>query len=89
MLCLVILHSKCHELLTKYEDIIQHLSGSTLCFVEENSNLKLHSISDIVGDHTEIHLLLKVMYQYTYTCFVYLILTMYNYTINILMMIII
>jgi len=64
MLCLVILHSKCHELLTKYEDIIQQLSGSTLCFVEENSNLKLHSISDIVGDHTEIHLLLKVMYQY-------------------------
>lgn len=35
-----------------------------MCFVEENSNLKLHSISDIVGDHTEIHLLLKVLYQY-------------------------
>ncbi|XP_003240691.1 valine--tRNA ligase isoform X1 [Acyrthosiphon pisum] len=55
----IILHSKCHKLLHKYEDIIQHLSGSNLCFVEENSNLKLNSISDIVGDHTEIHLLLK------------------------------
>lgn len=49
-------------MLQKYEDIIQHLSGSTsLCFLEENSNT-LHSITDIIGDHTEIHLLLKVIY---------------------------
>lgn len=57
----VILISKQHEVLQKYEDIIQNLSGSTsLCFVENNSNLNLHSVTDIVEDHTEIHLLLKV-----------------------------
>lgn len=57
----VILISKYHNVLLEYETIIQNLSGSTaLCFLEENSNLKLHSIVDVVGDHTEIHLLLKV-----------------------------
>lgn len=61
----VILLSKCQKVLKKYEDIIQNLSGSTsLCFLEQNSNLKLNSIVDIVGDHTEIHLLLKVFYFY-------------------------
>lgn len=48
-------------MLQKYEDIIQNLSGSmSLCFFEENSNLNLDSIIDNVGNHTEIHLLLKV-----------------------------
>lgn len=61
---LVILISKHHKMLHKYEDIIQNLSRSKLlCFFKENSNLKLHSIVDVVGDHTEIHLLLKVLYN--------------------------
>lgn len=48
-------------MLQNYEDIIQNLSGSmSLCFFEESSNVNLHSITDIVGNHTEIHLLLKV-----------------------------
>lgn len=60
-------------MLKKYEDTIQNLSGSTsLCFLEENSNPKLHSIADIVGDHTEIHLLLKVLYlRCNVQCFIY------------------
>lgn len=50
-------------MLQKYENIIQYLSGSTsLYFLEENSNV-LDSITDIIGDHTEIHLLLKVIYH--------------------------
>lgn len=60
----VILISKNHTFLQKYEDIIQNLSGSgSICFLEQNSNLKLNSITDIVEDHTEIHLLLKVSYH--------------------------
>lgn len=50
-------------MLQEYEDIIQNLSGSSsLCLMKENSNLNLQSVADVIGDHTEIHLLLKVLY---------------------------
>uniref|UniRef100_A0A2S2Q8D5 valine--tRNA ligase n=1 Tax=Sipha flava TaxID=143950 RepID=A0A2S2Q8D5_9HEMI len=56
----IILCSKLQKKLQNYENIIQILSGSTsLCFLEENYNSNLQSITDIVGNHTEIHLLLK------------------------------
>lgn len=58
----VILCSKLQKNLQNYEYIIQILSGSTsLCFLEENHNSNLQSITDVVGNHTEIHLLLKVL----------------------------
>lgn len=48
-------------MLQKYEEIIQNLSGSKyLSFLIKNPNLKLNSITDMVEDHTEIHILLKV-----------------------------
>jgi len=63
-LLLVILISKHHKTLHKYEDIIQNLSRSkSLYLLEKNSNSKLHSVVDVIGDHTEIHLLLKVLYN--------------------------
>jgi len=82
ILFLVVLISKFNSLLHKYEDIIQNLSGSTsLCFLENKSNLKLQSITDIVEDHTEIHLLLKVLYYIFY----YFIIKLYNINLKLTM----